>query len=80
MPTTSFASDIRPLFRDVDVEHMNDFGLDLSSHQEVRDSSAEILRRVQESGPSRMPPPPDPPWTAAQVALFKQWIDEGCPP
>jgi len=29
----SFASDIRPLFRDSDVDAMRDYGLDLSAYE-----------------------------------------------
>ena len=32
----SFARDIRPLFRDTDVDTMQDYGLDLSSYTEVK--------------------------------------------
>jgi len=79
-PTTSFASDIRPLFRDIDVQHMKDVsGLDLQDYQQVRDNSGEILNRVKSTGPRRMPPPPDAPWTTAEVDLFQKWIDESFP-
>jgi len=77
---TSFAKDIRPLFRDVDVDHMNDYGLDLSDYQQVKDNAPEILRRVSSSDDGvRMPPPPDAPWTPAQVTIFQQWIADGTP-
>ncbi len=78
---TSFKKDIRPLFRDVDVEHMNDNGLDLSDFQQVKSSAGDILDRITSTDDgTRMPPPPDAPWTSAQVALFRQWIADGCPP
>ena len=79
MPTTSFAKDIRPLFRDVDVQHMTDLGLDLSDYQQVRDRSADILMKVKLKTARRMPPPPDPAWTAEKIALFQKWVDEGYP-
>jgi hypothetical protein len=79
MPTTSFAKDIRPLFRDVDVQHMTDLGLDLSDYQQVRDRSADILMKVKLITARRMPPPPDPAWTAEKIALFQKWVDEGYP-
>ena len=41
----SFAADIRPLFTDVDVEHMQNYGLDLSSHDDVK-QAANILSTV----------------------------------
>jgi hypothetical protein len=79
MPTTSFAKDIRPLFRDIDVKHMLDYNLDLSDYQQVRDRSADILTRVKLTTARRMPPPPDPAWTADKIALFQKWVDEGYP-
>jgi len=77
---TSFARDIRPLFRDVDVEHMKNFGLDLSDYDQVKGSSQTILNLVSSRDDQvRMPPPPDPPWTANQIDLLKQWIRDDFP-
>jgi hypothetical protein len=77
---TSFQRDIRPLFRDVDVEHMNDNGLDLSDYDQVKNNSDEILKRVSSKDDNvRMPLPPDDPWTPQQVALFQQWINDNYP-
>jgi hypothetical protein len=77
--TTSFARDIGPLFRPVDVQHMTDFGLDLGDYAVVRDSADAILKRLRSSGPRRMPPPPDQRWTPVQTALFERWIADGFP-
>jgi len=78
---TSFATDIRPLFRQVDVDHMLDqTGLDLSSYDAVKADSQAIYDRVSSTDDTfRMPPPPDPPWTQGMVALFKKWVDDGFP-
>ena len=75
----SFARDILPLFRPTDIEHMADLGVDLATYDGVRQSAAAIARRVGQPGPRRMPPPPDPPWTPAQVALLQRWIEAGFP-
>ena len=41
----SFAADIRPLFRDSpDVDSMKEYGLDLSSYEEVKSASRKDLR------------------------------------
>lgn len=78
--TTSFARDILPLFRPVDIEHMNDqVGLDLSDFDVVRTSADAISRRMKGLGGRVMPPPPDPPLSAAQIALFDTWVAEGFP-
>jgi hypothetical protein len=71
----SFATDIRPLFRDVDVAHMKPLGYDLSDYDEVKKNSDAIYAAV-ESGSM----PPDTRWTDATCAIFKAWQDEGCPP
>jgi hypothetical protein len=71
---TSFANEVRPLFRDKDVQSMK-FMFDLSSHSDVRDNAADILETVENGSM-----PCDQPWTPTQVSLLKTWIDEGCPP
>jgi hypothetical protein len=72
----SFANDIRPLFRDTpDVDAMKDFGLDLSSYEDVKAKAAGIYS-VLEAGSM----PCDGPWPKEQVAIFKRWMDEGLAP
>lgn len=74
--SASFATDIRPLFRDKDVTEMRDVsGLDLASYEQVRDSADAIYEQV-ESGWM----PCDLRWSDQQIALFKRWIDEGFAP
>ena len=75
-----FAADIRPLFRDLDVEHMAWF-CDLSRHEEVREHAQEILERLKAEGFDMMPPPDQGgPWNAEQIRLFETWIEGGCAP
>jgi len=72
----SFATDIRPLFRDSpDVDSMQGYGLDLSSYEDVKAKAAEIYARLEDGSM-----PCDEPWPAEHLALFKQWIDEGLAP
>ena len=69
----SFEADIRPLFRDSpDVDSMKDYGLDLSSYEDVR-AQAGVIYALLENGSM----PCDGPWPEEQTKLFKQWIDEG---
>jgi hypothetical protein len=80
-PTTSFARDIQPLFRPIDVDHMQGFGLDLTDIDAVKGSASDIADRIKSSDDDvRMPPPPDAPLTAEQTALFDKWVSEGFPP
>ena len=68
----SFAGDIRPLFRDFDVDSMKGFGLDLSSYQEVKTHADAIYSRLEDGSM-----PCDEPWSKEQLAKFKQWMDDG---
>ena len=70
---TSFAKDIQPLFRDKDVQAMR-AAFDLSDYGDVQDNAQAIYNSVA-SGSM----PCDGPWPADQIALFKQWMDEGMP-
>jgi hypothetical protein len=79
LPTTSFDRDIRPLFPQIDVDHMK-FRFNLSVYDSVKASAAKIADRIKRTGAGRMPPPPDVPLTAEQTALFDKWVSEGFPP
>ena len=73
MPTPSFAQDIRPLFRDNDIDSMKDYGnFDLSQVGDVRANAANIYQRLMDKDM-----PCDQPWSDEQIALFKQWMDSG---
>jgi hypothetical protein len=67
----SFARDIRPLFRDGDVDSM-EFAFDLSSYEDVRMYAEEIYERVADGSM-----PCDGEWPEERVALFRRWIDAG---
>ncbi len=75
----SYKADILPKFTREDIDHMNDMvGIDLADYATVRDGADEILRRLQETDPSRlMPPPPRGPWKKEWIDCFKQWIASG---
>jgi hypothetical protein len=69
----SFASDIRPLFREGDRTSML-YAFDLWSHADVREHADLILERLEEGAM-----PCDAPWPADRVELFRAWIAEGAP-
>ena len=72
----SFATDIRPLFRDSpDVDAMKSFGLDLSSYEDVKTQSEAIYARLEDGSM-----PCDDPWPKEQVARFRQWMEDGMAP
>ena len=68
----SFSNDIRPLFRDTDVETMKRFGLDLASYDQVKEKAPEIYATLADGSM-----PCDEPWPNDEVAVFKRWMDEG---
>lgn len=65
----SFSQDIRPLFRDKDVEEMR-FAFDLSD--EVKTHGQGIYDRLVDGSM-----PCDGAWLEDRIALFRQWIDGG---
>jgi hypothetical protein len=71
MSQVSFERDIRPLFRDEDVDSML-FAFDLSSWGEVREHAEEIHARLVEGTM-----PCDAPWPEQDIERFREWIDAG---
>jgi hypothetical protein len=73
MAAVSFERDIRPLFRDKDVESMSGH-FDLSSYEEVRDHAPAIHAQLAAGSM-----PCDGSWPPENVERFGQWIDAGLP-
>lgn len=75
----SFSKDIRPLFTDLDVEHMKPAGIDLSSRDDVA-AHADAIYGAVHSG--SMPPrnSGEPRWTDEMCARFLRWQQQRCPP
>ena len=72
----SFAQDIRPLFREMDIKEMISVSrFDLSQLEDVKRHANDIYARVK-SGDM----PCDAGWSAANVQKFKQWMDDGMQP
>ena len=73
----SFATDIRPLFTDTDIDHMKRAGMDLSALADVTKNATEILSVVTSGA---MPPPNENRrWSQEMCDRFKLWMDQGCP-
>jgi hypothetical protein len=72
----SFATDIRPLFRDEDIECMKPSGIDLDDPAWMCvPANAQSVYSEVSAGTM----PPDEAWPADRVSLFKKWMDAGCP-
>ena len=79
---TSFATDIRPLFTERDIQAMSK-AFDLASYKDVKSRSAIIYDRIRGIGGAVMPPPPprgDGPRSQSRIDLFGRWMSEGCLP
>lgn len=72
----SFVTDIRPLFREGDVDCMKRFGVELDDAAWMcAAANAQSVYDCVADGSM----PPGEPWPAERVALFKGWMDAGCP-
>ena len=74
----SFAQDIRPLFTDMDIAHMKNFGVLLDDFDYMRDPAhAQNVLNAVSAG--RMPPSSsgEPSWSPESVQLFQAWITAG---
>lgn len=83
MPGVSFAADIQPLFRTIDISHMEPFGVSLDdySYMSNPDNANAVLATLSpHDGKEPSMPPGGPYWTAAQLALFVQWQKDGYQP
>jgi hypothetical protein len=80
----SFDHDIRPLFRPIDVNHMNPRGVKLSDYSYMSDptndhkNAKDVLSALspQNGDPPRMPPG-GPYWSNENLLLFTKWMSDG---
>ena len=70
----SFARDIRPLFRDRDVQSMQ-FAFDLASYDDVK-THGEAIYATLAAGQM----PCDGAWAEEDVGRFRSWLDSGALP
>lgn len=75
MAALSFAGDILPLFRPMDIGEMQAYGLDLSSYEDAKKRANDIYKRLAAKNM-----PCDKPWSAADIEKFKRWIESGRQP
>ncbi len=83
MPQVSFAADIKPLFRAVDILHMKRFGVELDDYTYMsnpNNASSVLANLSPHDGEPPSMPPGGPYWTAAQLELFAQWQKDGYQP
>ena len=78
----SFSNDIKPMFREVDIEHMKVHGVNLDDYQYMSDATNNYAnaRAVRDSLAGRTMPPGSPFWTAEQLSLYDEWTTAGHQP
>jgi hypothetical protein len=83
MPQVSFSTDIKPLFRAIDISHMRPFGVELDNYTYMSnpDNANLVLATLSpHDGEPPTMPPGGPYWTAAQLTLFAEWQKDGYQP
>jgi hypothetical protein len=83
MPQVSFAADIKPLFRAIDVSHMKRYGVKLDDYAYMSDpnNADTVLATLSpHNGEPPSMPPGGPYWTATQLTVFAQWQKDGYQP
>jgi hypothetical protein len=83
MPQSSFAADIKRLFRAVDISHMKRYGVELDDYTYMSNPSnanTVLAALSPHDGEPPSMPPGGPYWTPTQLDLFVQWQKEGYPP
>jgi hypothetical protein len=70
----SFANDLAPILQQFRGQMMWRF--DLTSYDDVKANHLAIYSRIKGKG---MPPPPFPPLSDAQIAMFGAWIAQQFP-
>jgi hypothetical protein len=78
----SFAKDIQPLFRPIDIEHMRAFDVRLDDYVYMSDASnnhrnATAVRDFLSGAQQPRMPIGGPFWTADQLGLFERWMRGG---
>ena len=81
----SFASDIVPLFTEMDVEHMSEQGVELNQYVYMSDPAndhANAANVYQQVSSGSMPPSwsGEKPWTDEMVQTFQDWMNDGYQP
>jgi hypothetical protein len=72
----SFATDIRPLFRNEDIDCMKAMGINLDDPAWMcLPANADSVYREVAAGTM----PPDEAWSPERVSLFKKWMEAGFP-
>ena len=75
----SFETDIRPLFRKIDIEHVNKYKVLLDNYTYMSDPSNNHgnAQAVEDTLTNQSMPPGGRYWSNEQLVLYKQWKSDG---
>ena len=78
----SFSKDVKPMFREVDIDHMKVHGVNLDDYQYMSDptNSYANAEAVYDTLVGQTLPPGGPFWTKEQLSLFENWKTDGYQP
>ena len=74
----SFARDIATMLAPYRDEML--WRLDLTDYEAVKANADVIYGRLTSTTGNTMPPAPVPALSATDIAIFKSWMDDACPP
>ena len=80
--SVSFAKDILPLFRPIDINHMKPMGVLLDDYKYMSDGSDDHAnaKSVLDVLTKKRMPPGGPFWSPDKLALFAKWMADGYQP
>ena len=73
--TVTYHGNIKQMFRQFDIDSMQQFGIDLSTYEGVKENAPSIYKAVQ--GGTM---PCDAPWSPEWVNTFQEWMNGGLLP
>jgi hypothetical protein len=78
----SFSNDIKPMFREIDIDHMKVYGVHLDDYQYMSDATNNYAnaQAVRDTLKDQSMPPGGPFWTETQLSLYDKWKTEGYQP
>ena len=78
--SVSFERDIRPLFREIDIDHMGPMGVTLDSYDYMSDpSNAQSVYEYLTGDQEPRMPIGGPYWSQEQLELYSRWLEAGRP-
>ena len=78
----SFERDIKPMFRQIDIDHMKRAGVLLDDYAYMSDPSGDHAnaQSVEDRLTNQTMPPGGPYWSNQQLTLYTQWRSDGYQP